>query len=81
MCNAVKTLLEALHHLRHLLRQYVCQDVDGVCLGFGSRRCCEQDLQQSDLTFRERHHGVIYSLTWKLMAASVDICAIKYSDY
>lgn len=47
-------LTDSSHHLRHLLGQHVCQDVDGVRLGFGSRSSCEQDLQQSDLTQRER---------------------------
>lgn len=36
-------------YLRHFLRQHVCQDVDGVGLGFGCGSSCQEDLQQGNL--------------------------------
>lgn len=38
--------------LRHLFRQHVCQDVDGVSLGLGGGSSSQEDLQQSDLQER-----------------------------
>lgn len=38
-----------MENLRHLLRQHVRQDVDGVGLGFGRRSSSKEDLQQGDL--------------------------------
>ena len=38
---------------RHLLRQHIGQDVDGVGLGLGGGSCSQQDLQQGNLTHRD----------------------------
>lgn len=38
--------------LRHLFRQHICQDVDGVSLGLGGGCSSQEDLQQSDLQER-----------------------------
>lgn len=39
-----------LNDLRHLLRQHVGQDVDGVSFGFGGWSCSQEQLQKSNLT-------------------------------
>lgn len=41
-------------NLRHLLRQHICKDVDRIRLGFRSRSCSEQDLQQCNLMVSEK---------------------------
>lgn len=46
-----------LKDLRHLFRQHVCQDVDGVGLGFRGGRCSKEDLQQSYLQKRAGVEG------------------------
>lgn len=37
-------------HSRHLLRQHISQDVDGVGFGFGCGSCSQQQLEEGDLT-------------------------------
>lgn len=43
--------------LRHLLRQHIRQDVDGVRLGLGGGGSSQEDLQQSDLQGRAGRKG------------------------
>lgn len=49
--NTLQTVkLQQPFYLRHLLRQHISQDVNGVSFGFGGRSCSQQQLQEGNLT-------------------------------
>lgn len=57
--------------LRHFLRQHVCQDVDGVGLGFGCGSSSQQDLEQCDLNTHTHKQGLSEWVWFKCSASGV----------
>ena len=55
-------------HLRHLLREDVCDDVDGVCFGLGGRSGRQEYLEEGNHVLGEGgEHVLVEDLSWGLV--------------
>ena len=55
-------------HLRHLLREDVCDDVDGVCFGLGGRSGRQEYLEEGNHVLGEGgEHVLVEDLGWGLL--------------